>query len=237
MTSPAQHVDVGAYAIGALDPAEAVRFEEHLAWCEQCAVELEQLMGVGPLLAEYAQSAPDVVSLTARPSRELLDGMLARVAATHRRSRRRRLYLVAAAAALIVAAPMATSMVVSEKAPSPVPVASTFQSMFDDGEGRKADHTDPDTGVRATVSMKEADWGSELTVKLGNVPGPEECDLVAVGKDGSRQTATTWSVPEGGYEWADARYYGGGVGFDLDEIDHFEVETLEGDRLVTVPMA
>ncbi|UNO41765.1 zf-HC2 domain-containing protein [Streptomyces sp. MST-110588] len=53
-TQPIHHTDVGAYALGVLDAADAARFEEHLAECERCAAELDALMDLPPLLAELA---------------------------------------------------------------------------------------------------------------------------------------------------------------------------------------
>ncbi|MEU6175475.1 zf-HC2 domain-containing protein [Streptantibioticus parmotrematis] len=47
------HVDVGAYALGLLDEAEAGRFEEHLAGCGRCADLLEDFVGLEALLAVY----------------------------------------------------------------------------------------------------------------------------------------------------------------------------------------
>lgn len=59
MTSPQeQHADVGAYALGLLDDADATRFETHLAGCELCMAELDSLAGLEPLLAEYAAATP-----------------------------------------------------------------------------------------------------------------------------------------------------------------------------------
>jgi anti-sigma factor RsiW len=37
------HEDVGAYVLGALEPAEQAAFEQHLAGCPDCRVELEEL--------------------------------------------------------------------------------------------------------------------------------------------------------------------------------------------------
>jgi anti-sigma-K factor RskA len=42
--------DVAAYALGALEPEEAERFEAHLAECRGCAAELADLQGVVDLL-------------------------------------------------------------------------------------------------------------------------------------------------------------------------------------------
>lgn len=44
---PNEHETVGAYALGILDDAEATAFEAHLATCEWCAQQLDELAGDG----------------------------------------------------------------------------------------------------------------------------------------------------------------------------------------------
>lgn len=46
------HVDVAAYALGALDEQDASRFEEHLAECPDCATELESMLPVVALMSD-----------------------------------------------------------------------------------------------------------------------------------------------------------------------------------------
>ncbi|WP_340561188.1 zf-HC2 domain-containing protein [Streptomyces sp. GSL17-111] len=228
----AHHSDVGAYAIGVLDPADAARFEEHLAVCSACGRELEELLGLGPVLAEYAQDAPDTDTLTARPGPGLLEGLLRDVAATARRRRGRRLALVAAAVVLLVAGPVAGAAW-SERDGTPAQARGAAEVVFADGD--KLTATDPGTRVAATVSTVPRAWGTEIAVRLAGVTGPQTCGLVAVGKDGTEQTVTTWSVPAGGYGWEEPHLYVGGAAYDRSEIARFEVRTLDGEHLVTVP--
>ena len=51
---PNEHETVGAYALGILDDAEATAFEAHLASCEWCAQQLDELAGMEPMLAALA---------------------------------------------------------------------------------------------------------------------------------------------------------------------------------------
>ena len=51
---PSEHETVGAYALGILDDAEATAFEAHLAGCEWCAQQLDELAGMEPMLAALA---------------------------------------------------------------------------------------------------------------------------------------------------------------------------------------
>lgn len=234
MTSLAHHNDVGAYAIGALDPTDAARFEEHLATCQQCALELDELLGLGPLLAEYAQDARAYETVPPRPSGALLDGLLTRAAVERGRHRKRRLALVAAAAALVLAASFGgAALLAGEDATSP---PDLVQAAYEAGE--KFHGSEPGGGpggdVDATVSLTGKRWGTEVAVRLAGVSGPRTCGLVAVGRDGTEQTVTTWAVPDEGYGAGKAVYYLGGAAYDPADIDHFEVRTLDGERLVTV---
>src|SRR4051794_6101285 len=71
------HETVGAYALGILDDAEATQFEAHLATCDWCAQQLDELAGMEPMLAALAdlpgaQGTPAIgESLAAKPSPQL----------------------------------------------------------------------------------------------------------------------------------------------------------------------
>ncbi|MET9295573.1 zf-HC2 domain-containing protein [Streptomyces sp. NPDC003077] len=240
-TEPIPHSDVGAYALGALSPAEAARFEEHLAGCARCGAELDDLMELTPLLADYRDTAADTATLTATPGPNVLEGLLDEVTATRRTRHRRRLYLAGAAAVLIVGGPLAAGALTSGWQHDTQAHQSGYtQTGY--GRGEKVGTVDPVTKVAATVSMEPKPWGTHVALKLGNVKGPLTCDLVAVGKNGAEQTVTTWAVPEGGYglkdgayKWnRDPLYTHGGAAMNRDDIDHFEVRTLDGKRLASI---
>ncbi|MCD9141477.1 anti-sigma factor family protein [Streptomyces albireticuli] len=247
MTEPARHTDVGAYALGVLGDADAGRFEEHLADCHRCAAELDGLMELTPVLADLREATPDPGALSARPRPALLDGLLGEVAAARRARRTRRLCLAAAAAALIVAGPPVGAALVQRDAPDHGSVSAARQ-MYEDGE--KIGTVDPATKVEATVSLQPKPWGTHVALRLGHVEGPRSCDLVAVGKNGERQTVTTWAVPPGGYglggsdegkggdkggRWGSGPLYThGGAALNREDISRFEVRTLDGALLATV---
>jgi hypothetical protein len=56
MTSPADHVDVAAYVLGALDDTDNAAFERHLATCPRCQAELDELSGLPSLLDQVRGS-------------------------------------------------------------------------------------------------------------------------------------------------------------------------------------
>ena len=89
---------------------------------------------------------------------------------------------------------------------------------------------DHSTGVGASVSMQAVEWGSRLTLALHNAPPGSSCSLIAVGRDGERQVAASWT----------AKYMGdltipGAVAMSPGDITRFEVKTFDGHMLVSVP--
>jgi hypothetical protein len=246
---PSEHETVGAYALGILDDAEATAFEAHLATCEWCAQQLDELAGMEPMLAALADlpgtgSTPAIgESLSARPSPRLAEKLVDEVAERRAVKRRKGFYLVAAAAALIIGGPL-TVMAVnggSSGGTSATPLAAGAKAAF--GQiSDKVSATDATTKVQATVAMEKKDWGTWGVVELSNVKGPLKCSLIAVGKNGERETMSSWSVPTWGYGMPDAKveeakqplYAQGGAAFQPNEIDHFEVMTFDGKKLVQV---
>lgn len=240
---------VGAYALGVLDDADAVRFEEHLAGCGLCRHRLEEFSGMEPMLAALADRPGPAAAeqLGVRPSPRLAERLAGEVAAKRERTRRRGLYLVAAAAVLIVGGPLTVLALAGDDGggkhalADPHPTSPAEDAFFHHME-EKTRATDPATKVSATVGTEKKAWGTHAVLELKNVKGPLKCSLVAVGKDGAKETVTSWSVPAWGYgikdspnKWARSPLYvHGGAAMDRNDIDHFEVTTFDGKRLVEV---
>lgn len=91
-------IALGAHALGALDPDEALEIDLHLASCEACGAELVELEGVSAFLGKVSEHD---VALVAGPPRQVLDRLLNEARARKRRTRRV-LQAVAASAAAIV---------------------------------------------------------------------------------------------------------------------------------------
>ncbi|MFE9686108.1 zf-HC2 domain-containing protein [Streptomyces sp. NPDC002701] len=245
------HETVGAYALGILDDAEATAFEEHLATCEWCAQQLDELAGMEPMLAALAdlpgtRGTPAIgETLAVRPSPRLADRLVDEVAERRAKKRRRGFYLVAAAAALIIGGPVTAIAVTggetTQQAGKPLQSVSPAKQVFTDMKD-KVRATDPSTQVSAAVGMESKPYGTGLALELKNVKGPQKCSLIAVGKNGERETATTWTVPKWGYGIKDAAtelarnplYLQGAVAMNSADIDHFEVVTFDGKKLTEV---
>ncbi|WP_304364694.1 zf-HC2 domain-containing protein [Streptomyces viridosporus] len=251
---PNEHETVGAYALGILDDAEATAFEAHLASCEWCAQQLDELAGMEPMLAALADlpgaGTPAIgESLSAKPSPRVVEKLVDEVAERRARKRRRNFYMVAAAGALIVSGPFVAVATTggdgggggggggTNRTLAADPVKDAFDKASD-----KVSATDPGTKVSATVAREKKLWGTEIVTELKNVKGPQKCALIAVGKNGERETVTSWSVPGEGYGLPDAKtekarqplYIQGGSSFDPNKIDHFQVMTFDGKVLVEV---
>ncbi|MDF9812808.1 zf-HC2 domain-containing protein [Streptomyces sp. SPB162] len=256
------HLEVGAYLIGALDDDAMTRFEQHLVGCEECGRQLDELSGLVPLLGELRQSGgmPEPVqewpsgATSARPPGRPFPPPYQETAArpvarppvqppvqpapqvsTHRPSRRRpgrgrRLVLALAACAVLGLCGSAVAVLVTQQGSSS---SQAFAAVQFTG-------SDTATGASATVGVTGKKWGTQVDLRLSGVNGPLTCSLVAVGRDGSRQTVATWSVPAAGYGTTaqpEPLTVQGAAGLSPADITGFDVVTSAGRHLVTVPAA
>ncbi|MFF2894891.1 anti-sigma factor family protein [Streptomyces sp. NPDC057966] len=248
---PAGHDAAGAYLLGVLDDAEASAFEAHLAGCDLCTARLDELAGLEPVLARVSESrgVSAVRYVPGQPGPHVLERLVDEVTAGRVRRRRRSMFLVAAAVALIIGGPVVAVLAGGDDGPTtraagPYPTGSS-----DPTEGaafrrmpEKVRATDPRTRVSASVGMAERPWGTSTVLELRNVTGPQKCRLIAVSRTGEEEVVTSWSVPEWGYGIQDSPYPGaeyplyvsGGAAMGRGDIDHFEVRTFDGRRLVEV---
>lgn len=112
MTCEEVRLALGAHALGALDPDEALELDTHLATCETCGAELLELEGVASFLGKVSERD---VELVASPPRQVLDRLLS---ARAKRTRRGRLLLVAAASVVALALGGTVWTVVQDKTAS-----------------------------------------------------------------------------------------------------------------------
>jgi hypothetical protein len=244
------HDAAGAYVLGILDDAEASAFEAHLAGCALCSAHLDEFAGMEPMLAMLAEApgAHPVPHVPAQPAPQLLDGLVDEVARKRAQRRRRSRYLIAAAAVLVIGGPVIAVVTTGDdrsgtpaEAAGPHPTSPAEDAFFNHMT-EKLRGTDPRTRVDATVGMEAKAWGTHTVLRLKNVKGPQKCSLIAVSKSGEEEVVTSWSVPKWGYGIENSThksakyplYVHGGAAMDRNEIDHFEVRTFDGDRLVEI---
>ncbi|MDQ1747640.1 MAG: hypothetical protein QOD07_1903 [Frankiaceae bacterium] len=178
MTS-AEHVALGAYLLGALDPRERAEVERHLGECRRCRDEVAELAPLPGLMSritvEEAISGPPPVD----------DAMLERVlaAATHERRTavvRQRMLAVAAAVVLVSGSVGGVALYRSATAQSTHAVSASA--------GR----------VHLRVEMAAASNGTALTIWLSGVRAEEHCELIAVSDTGAREVASSWEATYSG---------------------------------------
>ena len=184
MTCPETAPSLGAYVLGALDPDERERFEEHLEHCPLCIAELAEFARL-PALLDLVQPE-DVQPVAVTPSPELYDRVSAAVRKEQPRPRPVRRWLVAAAAVLAVLG-VGTGVVV-----------------WATGAGNVDTATAAAGPIRAIVVASEQNDGSVFEVNVAGLRPGENCRLVAVDADGGHHPAGEWSVSDDG----DARWRG-----------------------------
>jgi hypothetical protein len=213
MRSLERHHDVAAYALGVLDEAEAFRFEDHLMECASCTAHVSEFRPAARQLMLYREATPRSVHPAAAPGPRLLERLLDEVAGRHRTGRRRWLVAVAAAVVLAVGGPAAALLA------------------DDDAAAHQVTATDAGTGVWARVTAQDREWGSDIGVTVKDASGPHSCRLVAVGRDGSEETVTSWMVPSND---GAALTVEGGAALATGQIDRYEIRTDDGERLLTL---
>jgi hypothetical protein len=211
----ARHRDVASYALGILDDADAMRFEEHLADCAMCAMELESLLPVSALMSQVDGDSFVAAEKLVREGR-MLDEMVNAVTYDRSRVRARRMFALAAgvvALLLVGALSLVTGTLVGgddaqplagDRSTSPTGTTDPGYGLggADDpmaGPGEKFTATDAATKVKAEVLLNTMDWGTQVSLRVGSIRGPLTCQLVAVGPNDLGEVLMTWTVPPNGW--------------------------------------
>lgn len=207
-------IDVAAYVLDALEPAQAQRLREHLPGCPDCRPEYDELRGLPNLLERLAPADVDEIVSPQELPDSLCDQLLAKAAARRaRRSRRRVLALTAAAAAVIAGVVTGIAAPVTGHDDS-VTVAATDQA----------------THVHADITLTAQSFGTQIRLRLSGVAWAQQCMLVVSSADGRRDVAATWVATYKGS--ADVT---GTTAIPTRQIRHLDVITTSGRRLVSVP--
>ncbi|HEX4811343.1 MAG TPA: zf-HC2 domain-containing protein [Nonomuraea sp.] len=240
MTSRVEHTDVGAYALGLLEADDREAFEAHLLFCASCRSELTELADVAHVLNGLGGPVEDDRPPAPAPAIDLLR----RKRAAQRRTRRGTFVIGMAAAVTLVAGGLTVGTQLTGGGAPEVAQGhgghmgthmGPAEQFYADGrpiEGKGVD------GVTGGLVVESKGWGTHAALKLAGVKGPLECELISVGRSGERRVMTGWSVPPAGYGVPgspDPLYMHGGSATQLTDIDHFEVVTATGRKLLTVP--
>jgi hypothetical protein len=200
--------DLGAYVLGALDPADRRRVEEHVRGCRVCAAELAELRELPPLLDRVRPG--DLSDAAVTPSPDLFERVSAAAEADRARGFRRR--LLAAAAVLVVLGAGAGTAVWALRSDEPTRTVVAGD-------------------VRMTVTVTAEGDGTALDVRVAGVPPRTNCTLLVVDRDGNPHPAGEWSATYAG----EASFTGWS---DVDRSDVADVVLLgtDGSELVRLPL-
>ena len=219
-----EHTDVGAYALGLLQPADRQAFEQHLAGCPACAAELAELSGMKDLLTGLGP----VVSSAGEPAEAEVVALVRRRAADQRRRARWRVALSAAAAVVLLGGGVAAGLATASRPSPPAPVkAVSFTA------------TSPVTHVRGKVSLAAKTWGTMITLELFHIAGPLDCQIIAVSRTGERQVLGSWLVPAHAHFGLPGHPrpldIEGPAGIKISNLSRVDINVVNGQTLVSIP--
>lgn len=221
---------IGAYVLNTLDPTERAEMDEHLSECTDCRAELAELEAVRDVLGEVPPEAllhgpPDADMVLQRTLRQM------RTEKTSTVSRRRTLTVAAATVGLLgaLSAGVATGRgmsgdqnvvagpTASASAPAPAGV-------------RSGTVVDPATKTRLTASLTPVTEWVRINASVTGIPFGENCRLVVVGRDGTREVAAGWVVTEQGAN--DGTNLDGSAAIPPDDVVAVEVRNTSGKTFV-----
>lgn len=203
---------LGAYVLGALEPAERAELAAHLEDCARCRAEVAEF---APLPGLLRRLTPDEARTSAEPVP--VGPLRGAVAVATRRRRVRRWRLVAVAATVAVVGGIGAAVVVEQDTG---PAGETISA------------TDPGTGVHASAILRQTASGTKIALTMQGVRAGEHCRLVTIARDGRRQVSGSWRAAYDGDVVVD-------VATDLEpsQLARLQVTTLAGRPLVEIPVS
>jgi Putative zinc-finger len=217
--------ELGALALGLLDPERARVVEQHLATCASCRRDLEDLTAVTQMLGEV----PPEALLEGPPDGDLvLQRTLRQIRAEAAADRRRRMVARVASAAAVVALLLAGGVTLG-RATSPAPVVIATAAPHDAATTLRG--TGP-AGVAMAAAITPAAGWVRVAVNVRGIPPGERCSVLVLGRDGSRAVAASWlTTPKG---QSDGIEIDGAAIVAPDQVAGVAVEDDSGNQYVTL---
>jgi len=220
---------LGAYALGALEPAEVQEVDEHLATCAECRDELAELAQMKDFLGEvppeaFLEGPPEggdlLLQRTLREVRELSPEPASAPAPAKRRSRR---WLLVAAAVVVVAGALGGGVVLGRQtAPQADEPAAGYKEVT---------ATDTTTGTTMAATVEPRVGWSWVRVSIKGLKAGAECEMLVTDSTGKSWVAGSWVVSAKAAREGSA--FGGGVLVPLDQVRSVEIKTIQGQHVVT----
>jgi hypothetical protein len=234
MTGPAHdRAQLGAYAIGALDPVEARMVHEHLGGCLDCQREVNELM----MIRRALDQVPPEAFLDGPPDNgELLLRRTLRRVATEAGppAPRRRMTGMYVAAAAAVAVALGGGILLGRES-APVQMAGpTFTVETTPSNAIIAEGENTRTGATMNVALEPKKGWVWVNATATGLPAGKPCALYVISNQGDKVLAGTWMVsPEGAKK---SRVTGMAL-VAPDDVKSVVIETISGNQeVVTVPI-
>jgi hypothetical protein len=206
------HTLLGAYLLGGLEPAEASRFEQHLAACTDCRRELDELASLPALLdalpvadavaltgtasaasatRESGSAAGEPAPAAAGPAEATSLGEVASTGdparlldelAVRRRKSRRRWTAFVGA---VAAACLALGVVAAPLFNQPPKPDASYL-------------VEAPGGLQVQLALMRKAWGTEVSFTGTSLPTQGTLSLWVKGQDGTEDRACSWSATPGG---------------------------------------
>ena len=214
------HSQLGAYALGALEPAESREVDEHLATCAECRAELVELEEMREFLGEV----PPEAFLDGPPEDgDLLLQRTLREVRSEPVKRRRKPWLLVAAAVVVVAGVLGGGVLIGrqsvDQADAPVPGS------------RQVTATDAATNATMTTTVEPREKWTWIRVQITGLKPDAECVMLVTDKTGKVWTAGSWHVSDKAAR--EGSRFGGGVLVPPDQVKSVEIKTVQGAHVVT----
>jgi hypothetical protein len=232
---------LGAYALGALQPDEVRTVDEHLAGCAECRDELAGFEEMREFLGEVPPEAfldgppADGDLLLQRTLREVRAASVAEPLVEVRPTtpRRSRWLLAAAAVVVIAGAALGGGILIGrqsvvEQYATPTPSDTTPAG------SKHVTATDAGTGTTMATTVEPRTGWSWIDVKISGLKAGAECELLVTDKNGKSYVAGSWVVSAKAA--SEGSKFGGGVLIPISQVKSVEIRTAQGQHVVTTPV-
>jgi anti-sigma factor RsiW len=215
--------DLGALALGLLDPDRTRAVEAHLATCAACRRDLEDLTAVTHLLGEV----PPEALLEGPPDGDLVLRRTLRQIRVEAAAERRRRFVPRVAAGVAAVAVLLGGGVAAGRLTAPAPVVIATAAPTQGGVTLRGDGV---PGVAMAAVVTPAMGWVRLSATVKGIPAGQRCRVVVVAKDGHEEIAATWLASAKGE--AEGTQLDGAAIVPPDQVAGVAVENEAGLRFV-----
>jgi hypothetical protein len=231
MSGPAHdRAQLGAYAIGALEPGEARAVHDHLSGCLECQREVNELM----MIRRALDQVPPEAFLDGPPEDGdlLLRRTLRRVAVEAGPPPRRTAGVFIAAAVAVGVALGGGILLGRQTAPESSQAAPITVTNTSPTNARIAEATNEDTGASMSVALEPKKGWVWVHATAKGLPQGKVCELYVVSREGDSVLAGSWVVSA---EGAKNSRLEGMADIAPDNVKSVEIKVKDAEDIVSVP--